>query len=210
MNFFGSKDNKNYNNSKGFNPKVLEVNLIKDEMGVVFDVRKHIISLIVMIIVSMGLVVEVYFGLDWWQKQEANDSLTTSQVYEQTKEDLRNINEKVSEVTDFKDKLSLIKLMADNHIYWSDFFNWLQLNTLNSVTYGDFSGSIDGEYSFSATTNNFRDISWQVKTLRDNKYVDSVSVDSGSGGTGDNQNSSSTSVISFDLNLKVKPEIFLR
>lgn len=210
MKFFTKKLNSNSDLKDNFiNPKVLEVNLVKDEVGVEFNWNKHILSLFLVSLVAALLIGEVYYGLDWWQKQEEQKTVVINAEYEDVGRQIRNIDTNAKDFTIFKDKLALTKQMADSHIYWTDFFTWLEKNTLNSVTYDGFSGNTLGDYSLSAKAKTFSDISWQTKTFRDNKSVDLVSVDSGSSGQGADKKVVSGEV-SFSLSLKVKPEIFYR
>lgn len=213
MNFFNKKLNQASPNQKDnfINPKVLEVNLIKDEIDVNFNWNQHLLSLFMAFFVATLLVTEIYFGLDWWQKQEEQKNVALNLEYETVNRQVNNIKTKANDAIIFKDKLLVTKKMADVHIYWTDFFNWLEKNTLNSVTYNGFSGNILGDYTLSANAKTFSDISWQVKVLKDNKFVDSVRVDSGSSGRGDDKEQIKLDkVVNFSLNLKVKPEIFFR
>lgn len=70
----------NQKNQAGFsqNPKILEVNLIRDEMPVVFDFKKHISTLFFALLVAVLFVAEIYFGLNWWSAYE-NSRLEKSQ-----------------------------------------------------------------------------------------------------------------------------------
>lgn len=210
MKFFTKKSNSNSNLKDNFiNPKVLEVNLVKDEVGVEFNWNRHILSLFLVSLAASLLIWEIYYGLDWWQKQEEQKTVVINAEYEDVGRQIRNIDTNAKDFTIFKDKLALTKKMADTHIYWTDFFTWLENNTLNSVTYDGFSGNTLGDYSLSAKAKTFSDISWQTKTFRDNKSVDLVGVDSGTSGQGEDKKAISGEV-SFSLNLKVKPEIFYR
>lgn len=194
-----------------FNPKVLEVNLVKDEISVEFNWSRHLLSLFLAIFVAALLVAEIYYGLDWWQKQEEEKTVALKIELDKVSQEIKNINRNAKDFVSFKEKLELTKKMADTHIYWTNFFDWLEKNTLNSVNYQGFSGDISGEYSLSATARTFSDISWQVKTFKDNKYVISAEVDSGSSGKSDKEGEvSGGSSVSFSINLKVKPEIFYK
>ncbi|MEI6835471.1 MAG: hypothetical protein WCK59_01440 [Candidatus Falkowbacteria bacterium] len=214
MKLFNQKINTGatYQKDNLINPKILEVNLIKDEMGVEFNVSKHLLSLFLTLLVASLLVAEIYYGLDWWQKQEEQKTLVINAEYEDVSRQVKNINLNAKDFTAFRDKLALTKNMADSHIYWTDFFNWLEQNTLNSVAYGGFAGDTSGKYSLNATAKTFSDISWQVKAFRDNKFVDYVRVDSGSAaGRDDKSITKATSTdVNFSLDLKVKPDIFYR
>jgi len=212
MKFFNKKINTEKPALKDnfINPKILEVNLIKDEVGVEFNWKKHLISLGLAVLVAALLVAEIYYGLDWWQKQEAQKSLAITEEYQNVNRQVRNIDANAKDFTIFKDKLALTKKMADAHVYFSSFFNWLEKNTLNSVSYNGFSGDLSGNYSLSANAKTFADISWQVKAFHDNKMVDLVRVDSGTAAKVDDKSLTkpAEATVNFLAILKVKPEIF--
>lgn len=197
--------------SKGINPEILEVNLVRDEVSVDFNWSKHLLSLFLTLLISAALVAEIYYGLDWWQKEEEDKTAIIKMEYEGTTSQIKNISNNAKDFSTFKDKLSLTKELADKHIYWSNFFNWLEKNTLNSVTYSDFSGDISGKYSLAATAKTFSDISWQTKAFKSSSWTDSVSIDSGSSGSSEASASSTPeSTVSFTIDLQVKPHIFFR
>lgn len=210
MDIFKKKLNITNNKEDNFiNPKVLEVNLVKDEVEVEFNWQKHLFSLFLTLIVAALFVTEIYYGLSWWQQQEEEKTAAINLELQGITSQIKKINNNSKDFTSFKDKIILTKQMADTHIYWTDFFNWLEKNTLNSVIYSGFSGDITGDYELSATAKNFSDISWQVKAFKDDKFTDFVEVDSGSSGRSE-VISNSDSKVSFSLNLKVKPQIFYR
>ena len=197
--------------SKGINPEILEVNLVRDEVSVDFNWSKHLLSLFLTLLISAALVAEIYYGLDWWQKEEEDKTAIIKMEYEGTTSQIKNISNNAKDFSTFKDKLNLTKELADNHVYWSNFFNWLEKNTLNSVTYSDFSGDISGKYSLAATAKTFSDISWQTKAFKSSSWTDSVSIDSGSSGSSEASASSTPeSTVSFTIDLQVKPHIFFR
>ncbi len=211
MNFFNKKLNNSVSDKSDnfINPKVLEVNLVKDEVGVDFDWSKHLLSLFLVVFVAGLLVTEIYFGLDWWQKQEEERTVTLNAEYQDTISKVKNISNNSKDFSTFKDKLTLTQQMAETHIYWTKFFDWLEKNTLNSVTYsGGFVGDVSGDYALSVTAKTFSDISWQVKAFKDSPLVESISVDSGASGVSDPKATSTASQVSFSMKLKVKPQIF--
>lgn len=211
MNFFKKKLKKEINKNDSFiNPEVLEVNLVKDEISLEFNWRKHLFSFFLTLFVAGLFVAEVYYGLDWWQKQEEEKTVALNSELQKITSQVKKINSNAKDFTSFKDKLLLTKQLADNHIYWTDFFNWLEKNTLNSVSYGGFSGSTDGKYNLTASAKTFADISWQVKAFKNDPFTNSATVDSGSSGRSEDVTVSSESPISFSIDLEVKPQIFYR
>lgn len=228
MRFFNlkKKSDPSLTGSSFTNPSVLEVNLIKDEMEVDFELNKRLFSLFLALFVAALFVAEIYFGLDWWQTEEEKKAVALKNEYERVSLDVKNTRAQSDEMTTFKDKLTISQKIIDNHIYWTNFFSWIEKNTLNSVSYAGLSGDVTGKYSLGATTNNYRDISWQVRNFKNDKYVLSALVGSGaSAGAGKEVEAVTTDPItgktvankdfskpkvSFSLELEVKPEIFFR
>lgn len=191
------------------NPKILEVNLIRDEMPAVFELKKHAGSLFFAILVTVLFVAEIYLGLNWWSTYE-NSRLEKSQTrFNTVSEEIRQMKSASDQVNAFKQRVDLADSLLSRHVYWSNFFTWLESNTLSSVNYKSFDGTVDGEYELEATTNAFRDISWQSRLLLADPNVISAHVDSGSGERSENEEGVvEDGAISFSINLKVKPDLF--
>lgn len=210
LNFKLKKNNKQRNSGLVQNPKILEVNLIKDEMQVSFNLRKHFSTLLFAVFVAALFVVEIYLGLNWWSAYE-EERLTQAQIrFNSLSEEIRKMKTTSDQISAFRQRVELADALLSRHVYWTNFFNWLEANTLSSVSYQSFSGESDGEYNLEATTDNFRDISWQTRLLLADPLVLSVRVDEG-GGDRDLDNpgtSKATEKIEFNLQLKVDPSIF--
>lgn len=191
-----------------FNPDILDVNLVKDEVAVEFDWRRHILFTFVVLVLAAALVAEIYYGLSWWQKQEEERAEGLKAEHATISRQIKNINANAKDFVGFRDKLSLTEQLMDNHIYWTNFFNWLERNTLNSVTYTNFDGDISGDYIMSAQGSKFSDVSWQTKSFKDSPMVVSVRVDEGVSGKSDERAPIQNNSVLFDIVLKVKPEIF--
>jgi len=193
--------------SKGtlHNPKILDVNLIKGEVGVSFDWQKNLFTLVIVLLITGLFVTEIYFGLDWWEKQENLRAQTLENKVLQVSQQVRRLKTETNKALNYKAKtFELSKLLAD-HVYWTNFFNWLERNTLSTVNYSDFSGNLSGQYSLQASTKNFADISWQVKSFLDDPITKSAAV-AKAGVTVDKKTNNEK--INFIINLKIKPTIF--
>ncbi len=191
-----------------FNPDILDVNLVKDEVAIEFNWKRHIFFAFIVILLAAALVAEIYYGLNWWQKKEEERAEGLKAEYAAISRQIKNINANAKDFVGFRDKLTLAEQLIDNHIYWTNFFNWLEKNTLNSVNYVNFDGDVSGDYIMSAQGKKFSDVSWQTKSFKDNPMVTSVRVDSGISGKGDERSAVQNNPVLFDILLKVKPEIF--
>ncbi len=191
------------------NPKVLEVNLIKNEMRVDFDVRKHLGTLLFSLAVTALFVAEIYFGLNWWSAYENERVLATEAKFNQVSKEIKDMKSESDQILAFKQRVDLADSLLANHIYWTNFFAWLEKNTLSTVNYNGFSGKIDGNYDLQASADTFRDISWQTRALLADPSVLSVKVDSGSSQlAGDAAQDNPDGSISFSVNLKINPQLF--
>jgi len=189
------------------NPKILEVNLIKDEVQVSFDYNRGFFILIMMLVVAGLLVTEVYLGLDWWQRQENARVEELRVETDKIGREATELNNKLASALTFKEKSAAFSSLLEKHVYWNNFFSWLEKNTLTTIKYKDFVGDLTGEYTLSGQAQTLADISWQVKTLLDDPLTVSVEVKQAT--VGERSENSEAGPVAFELQLKVKPEIFL-
>lgn len=201
---------KDGGNRSSQNPKILEVDLIRGEMPASFDLKRHAGTLFISLIITALFVVEIYLGLNWWSDYESSRLEKSQQRFTAISEEIKKMNASSEQINSFKDRVALADSILTNHIYWTNFFNWLEANTLSSVTYEGFSGTNDGEYELEGTTKAYRDISWQARVFLADPHTISASIDEGSSATNPGQPEEAEAVtdISFSLNLKVDPKIF--
>jgi hypothetical protein len=195
------------------NPKILEVNLVKDEVLVFFDWNKHIVITVLALLIAGLLIFEIYAGLNYWVEQENLKALSLEAETTKLKAEVVNLNNSAAAALAYKDKSAAFSELLANHVYWTNFFSWLEKNTLSSVRYGSFSGDLSGNYSLSATAQSFADASWQVKAFLNSPLVEKVEVSSvASSKKVDESNISaagqSAGLVSFGLTFKIKPEVF--
>ena len=188
------------------NPKILEVNLIRDEGIISFDWNKNLLILILVLFLAGLLVMEIYYGLGWWEEQEIQRLEPTKVLVSQANTAATKLKNQTAEALSYKDKSSGFSYLLDNHVYWNNFFSWLERNTLSTVKYESFAGGLDGRYILAATADTYADVSWQVKAfLADplTRKAEVTSVTSAkTGGLG------ATSRVNFTLSLQVDPMIF--
>jgi Tfp pilus assembly protein PilN len=195
---------KEKKNAELQNPKILEVNLIKEEAVISFDWNKNLLVLILVLLLASVLVVEVYFGLNWWEKQEAAQIQVLSDQVAKLDAEAGKLKKTASAALSYKEKSAVFTDLLDNHIYWSNFFNWLEKNTLSSVHFEGFSGTVDGIYSLAATADNFADVSWQVKAFLNDPLVKNVRVVKAASA----KDQAKAGRVSFTISFEVNRDIF--
>lgn len=192
------------------NPKVLEVNLIKNEMQVDFDFGKNLGTLFFALLIAALFMTEIYLGLNWWSDYENSRVLATETKFNQVSQEIKSLKSESEKILAFKQRADLADSLVANHIYWTKFFNWLEKNTLSSVNYLGFDGDNSGQYSIEASAKTFRDLSWQTRAMLENPSVISVNVDSGESERPSDDGMAEAQVqdIKFSLNLTVDPNLF--
>jgi hypothetical protein len=185
---------------------VLEVNLVKGEIVKYFDWQKGVLLLFLFIFLSMSLISFAYWGISWWgtKKQYAQNPAYVQSYYKINKE-IKDREGEVEEVLKFKHRLDLANFLLARHVYWSNFFDFLEENTLSNVFFSSFSGDINGNYQMAATTNNFDAINAQTKKFLNNPYVRGAAVEAGI-----IEGEKGKATVSFSLNFSLDPEIFLK
>jgi len=188
------------------NPKILEVNLIKDEARISFDWNKNIFTLVLTLFVTSLFVAEIYFGLNWWKAQEEEKARVIEENIVKVNVETSQIKAKIAPALTYKEKAAAISDLLDNHIYWSNFFVWMEKNTLSTVSYDGFSGDLSGNYSLAAKAKSFADVSWQAKAFLNDPAVKKLSIISADSSIG--KEKGKVGEINFIMNLGVKPTIF--
>lgn len=187
------------------NPKILDVNLIKDEVRVVFDWRRNLLVILVVFLVAAALVAELYFGLDWWSQKEMVRAQSITSQLDSLNREIAQTKGQVDAALTYQAKTAAAGQLLTNHVYWTNFLRWLEKNTLSSVKYTDFSGDLSGQYELAANASTYAEVSWQAKILLDDSLVEKVEILTAANGSEGIKNQSG---VSFPMSLKIKPDIF--
>lgn len=191
------------------NPRILEVNLIRDEVRIGFDWGRNISVLALVLFIAGLLIAEVYYGLNWWEQQENLKSQVLADEISKVNQEISQIKSKSDEALSYKDKSNELGRLLNEHIYWTTFFSWLEKTTLNTVSYGSFSGDTTGIYSFSAKALSYAEASWQVKAFSDSPLVKKVEVLGVTAASAkDNNQQEIANGVNFSMDLEVDPIIF--
>lgn len=210
MLFFKPKQGKKEEPKKNLlqNPKILEVNLIKDEVRISFDWNKNISILMVVLFITGIFVAEIYFGLDWWEKQEIARAQTLENDILKVNRDISKIKGTADAAITYKDKSLELTRLLNEHVYWSNFFNWLEKNTLSTVKFDSFGGNTEGKYSLNAKALSYAEVSWQVKAFLNDPFIKNVEVLSVNSAISKDKGKSAETGVNFSLTFELDPAVF--
>jgi len=189
-------------NEEWSNPDVLDSNLIKEEIISFFDWKRKIIIFFSSIVVPCLLLGVIYSGLNYYgNKQEIkgetiyNKSLDLDQKINQKKEGL-------IEILSFQKRLKVVAVLLNEHIYWNNFFDFLEKHVIDDVYFVNFSGDINGEYGIEAIGKEYKNIVEQVEAFRIDTLIEKAEVKEGRITEGKDSDG-----VKFNLNLIINPEI---
>jgi len=188
--------------------EVLETSLIKGEITVFFNWRKNVVVLIVCMILAALAVGLVYSWLSWQGRQKEKEGQYFIEMFFELDKEITRIEEEAKKVLVFKKKLSLVSSLLGQHVYWTNFFKFLEENTLADVYYSGFSGDDKGKYNLAATGKGFSIIHAQVERFLSSEYVSEASVGQAGISGAEKKEASEAGETAFELKLVIDPAIF--
>jgi len=192
---------ENKKKEKFIPPSFLQSNLIKSEVISYINWTKYLLLLGFFLILAILLLAIAYGSLFYMEKTYIDKMNKIDKNIAEINSEIRKAQEDYTKMGEFEKKLTLISNLFYNHIYWNEFLKFIEDATLENVYYGGFNGTIDGNYSFSATTDDFISIVKQVKAMKENKLIKSVKVNGG------NYNKSGAN---FNLSIIVDTSVFYK
>jgi len=188
------------------NPDILEADLIKEEAVYFFDWRVKIIYSLIYLALACLLAAGIYQGMVFWKKSEEKKVQEFNQKFITLEKGIKEIEAsgQVEKALSLKRKLDLSSNLLDEHIYWSNFFEFLENYTTQDVYFFDFSGDDKGDYSLNGRARDFNALAEQVKIMRLSEDVKEVFTQGGAFFNSDPEG------INFDLSLIINREIFKR
>lgn len=184
---------------------VIRTNLIKGEIITFFDWPSKIIVLISLILGPVFLVGAIYFGVMYYKKANQVKSQEQAQKFIELTQKINQEEVGLKEIIDFQTKLKIISQIFAKHLYWTNFFKFLEDNTIKDVYYSGFTGDTSGNYSLDALAVSYNNISEQAKILKNNKNITDVQVTGGEMMRGDADNKTK---IKFILKFSILKNIF--
>ncbi|MFA6307181.1 MAG: hypothetical protein WCV70_04395 [Patescibacteria group bacterium] len=185
--------------------RVLETNLIQGELVNFFDWRSKVAISLSAILAPIFIVGAVYYGLAFYQKSNQAKNLAQAEKFAQLEQDIGKEESSIKEILDFQSRLKIVTQIFKQHLYWTNFFNFLEDNMIKDVYFKNFSGDTGGNYTMNATAVNYSNIPEQISVLKNNKKITSVEANGGDLATGDDKNESS---VKFNLKFSVSKNIF--
>lgn len=187
------------------NYKILKTNLIHGEIVTFFDWRSKLIISAIAVFVPVFMIAAAYFSLGFYQKNSRLKNSEQARIFADLEKKIAEEESGIGEMLNFQEKLKIVSQVFEKHIYWTDFFKFLEDNTIKNVYFTSFDGDTSGNYIMEALASDYGSISEQVRVFKSNKKITFVEAAGGETVSGDGENKS---MVKFDLKFSILNGIF--
>lgn len=158
---------------------LIDVNLIPREFGLAAKPKHLWAELIRYVVVSVILVGAAYGGLRWYDYKLTTDTANLKAQVAVLDQQIGAYSHERAQATAVQDQLVGLTAILDRHLDYSEFFSFIEANTLPSVYYKNVNvDSRTGAVTTAAVTTDFDQLRAQVAVLEDNPLVSGVTVNS--------------------------------
>lgn len=202
------KDFFNFSESGMEMPRIIKTNLIKGDSVYYFDWKGNILNLVKNIAIAFFLVGAVHIALLAWEIDTNKKGINIKEEVDELQKKVSRKEKNISDINLFQKKVAVANSLLTEHIYWTNFFDFLENYLLEDVyIVGAFNGGTSGVYNFSAKAKNYEVLSAQLVILRELEIVNSIEI---LGGSLSGDKESLVSEIDFNFTIKFKKDIFYK
>jgi len=125
-------------------------------------VRSRLLFLIVAIIVISGLFfISRLYGNWHFNKLESQVEYLKREIVLLEAQSAPFLEDR-DDIAALTNKAATVQKVLNNHIYWTNFFNFLEVYTVPDVYFGDFSAQAEGSIKLMATSRNLMSLAQQI------------------------------------------------
>ena len=185
----------------------IKTNLIdNDDVATFIDWKSSFNIFISYFLIFLILISGAFAYLTFLEKEKINKFNIYDEDIQKTKELIEKEELLVEEGLLFREKIGILEGLVDNHVYWSQFFSYVEKNTFEEVYFEKFSGDLEGEYNLAGVADNkYFMAAEQLKAFRQDELTESVDFTELSLRETENETE-----IYFDLSVKVRTDIFYK
>jgi len=203
---------------------VVHTNLIREHRGMFLNWQSKILWLLLFVAIAGLASIAAYGFLLILEKDKISSSQGAFANLTGIVTQIQSEEVYAEEILMFNNKLLAVDYLLNNHIYWTNFYKFLEDNTINDVYYEKFSGDLSGKYILPAVAKDYRSISTELRVLQ--SVSDKVlGVDTGGAESSNKVTTPTTPVTStggssatttpnnnvkFDLNLNLNRSVFIK
>jgi hypothetical protein len=191
----------------GSSSSQIKTNLIdNDSVATFVDWKSNISFFISYFLVFLIIISGALAYIAFLEKEKKQNMVIIDEDIKLIKKNITKEEELVELGLSFQEKVDALSYLLDNHVYWTNFFEYMEKNTLEEVNYSGFSGGMTGEYSLKAKAREtFFTASEQIKSFEEDEMTQDVKYTSLAAGEDENGDT-----VNYSLDLEINTEIFYK
>lgn len=168
---------------------------------------KKVALLIVIAVLLASIAGGAYAAVKWYEGQVDLELQKVSTDLLVVNRQIENLGVEKTDAQILQRRLKAASALLDQHVYWTNFFSFLEKNIVSDVYFVSMIGASDGQVTLAGVAKSYKALARQINAFRANNSVGVVSVLSASASVDADGN---VVEVDFDAKLTLKPEIFLK
>jgi hypothetical protein len=168
---------------------------------------KQIIIIIVLAIILAVALGAAYILLKQYQGQADSDLQKVESDRGGLDQKIKALDAEKNQAQIFQKQLRAADELLTGHLYWTNFFSFLEKNTVADVYFVNMVGGSNGQIVLSGVAKNYMAIARQIVAFREIASISNVSILSASASVDSEGN---ITKVDFDAKLQINQDIFLK
>jgi hypothetical protein len=165
---------------------------------------------VVLVVISVAMAIilgGLYFGLKLSDDKVSVELKKVESDLAVAKQKIKDVEEQKNQAQTLQKQIKAADKLLEGHVYWTNFFAFLEKNTVTDVYFLNIVGGSDGQMNLSGIAKSYRALAKQIVAFREAEGTDSLSVASASASV---DPTGKVAEVNFDAKLELKLEVFLK
>ena len=157
----------------------IEVNLLPERVEIKeVTPTKFFFIVLNSILATLVIAALAYLGIYWYLNSIKNKIISVNERIAKVYEEVSGLESQASDALNLQKRIGLAGELLSDHVYWSNFFEYLEKKTIKKVYFIDLQASRGGQIILTGAAENFTAVGEQLKVFEEDKdSVTSASVD---------------------------------
>jgi len=154
-----------------------DVNLIPEELVAEVDTKKIIRALILASVLGILCTAAAYLGTDLYRLRQQRNVQGVQEEIDKVNQSINGKSDDLKILLRYKQIYENVGQLLDAHLYWSNFFDFLEQTVVADVYYDNIDADINGLVTINARAKSYTAIAQQYKALEEAPEVITVNID---------------------------------
>ncbi len=153
-----------------------DINLIREEFVPVINVKKMLVTLLLVSLLAILVIVFIYFVVDFIKLSRAKKIQQLQAELKQTEQLLVERQDDLTKIQSYYDTYQRIKFLLDKHLYWTNLLDFIENNTISTVYYESIRASRSGLVDLAAKAKDYGSVWRQYEIFKNSPAVAKIEI----------------------------------